>query len=832
MPVAPLQDFQRLMEKSNLLSAEQWVELRAWPEEEPATLVARMLKAGWITGWQSQQLMLGKSQFFMGRYKLLELVGQGGMGAVYKAMLPPYGRTVALKVMNKNLLKQPKSVTRFLREIRSAAAVDHPNLVRAYDADCDRDTYFLVMEFVTGQNLKSWIKSEQALPVGWSCECIRQAALGLEHAFEQGMVHRDIKPSNLVVTEDEHDGLPLVKILDLGLARFASETEDSGDLTRSGQVLGTPDYIAPEQARSTRTADIRADIFSLGCTLFELLTGRLPFTGTTVMEKLMARASQDAFRVRQFRPDVPVALDEIVARMLARDPQWRFTTPAEVARALAPFSIGTAGDVPVPAAASSQADVTTAAPPAITFASLDITADTPLHGFPAELTEAAPARRAPLARARIRGPLRDSRTRIAAAVVGAMVLLGLVWAALAGKRGSSDNGAARQEHASKKHRAGADEENDEIGADRSADDESDPERAAAAWVLERRGTLTVVARGTHPPRGRSGKAHQLTGGRREVRDAAELPDGSIEITGVELHSGNPLSRLDFDRLAKLRHLETLNLADTRFDDADLAELQDAESLAHLDLQNTPLSDAGVVLLKKISRLQSLQVSRTRISGDALAILKSLHNLTDLQVEGTPIRDGHLIHLRDMPHLKVLSLARTEVRGAFDRTARGPAMSSVWQLKELATLDLSGLHLQPVALAIPRGAAAELRSLRLSGAKVTDDGLKQLSGMTSLHELYLDSTQVTSEGLKHLTWMAELERLELGDTIVGNAGLKVVGGLASLKSLGLQGTAVGDAGLDALVGLKGLETLDLSGSKVTATGADALRKQLPNCKIAY
>src|SRR5262245_46639906 len=464
MPIARLQDFQRLMEKSNLLSAEQWIELRTWPEEEPATLVARMQKAGWITAWQSQQLMLGKSQFFMGRYKLLELVGQGGMGAVYKAMLPPYGRTVALKVMNRNLLKQPKSVTRLLSEIRSAAAVDHPNLVRAYDADCDRDTYFLVMEFVTGRTLKTWIKNEQALPVGWSCECIRQAALGLEHAFEQGMVHRDIKPSNLLVTENSHDGLPLVKILDLGLARFASETEDSGDLTRSGQVLGTPDYIAPEQARSTRTADIRADIFSLGCTLFEMLTGRLPFPGTTVMEKLMARATQDAFRVRQYRPDVPAALDEIIARMLARDPQSRYATPAEVAQALAPFAIGTAGDVPAPAATSSQADVSTAGPPAITFASLDVTTDTPLHGFPAELKDAVPARRVRPASAVESGLWHDRRTRIAVAVVGPIVMLGLVWAALPGKKGTSANGAARQEHASKKHKRGIDDENVEIGA--------------------------------------------------------------------------------------------------------------------------------------------------------------------------------------------------------------------------------------------------------------------------------------------------------------------------------------------------------------------------------
>src|SRR5262245_50679872 len=210
MAVTSVQDFQRLLEKSNLLSAEQLAEVKTWPEEEPKTLLARMVKVGWITPWQSQQLLAGKSQFFMGRYKLLDLIGVGGMGAVFKAMLPPFGRTVALKVMNKQLLKQSKSVTRFLREIRSAAAVDHPNLVRAYAADVDRDAYFLVMEYVAGRNLKSWIKAEQSLPIGWSCECIRQAALGLEHAFEQGMVHRDIKPSNLLVTDDGQAGLPLV----------------------------------------------------------------------------------------------------------------------------------------------------------------------------------------------------------------------------------------------------------------------------------------------------------------------------------------------------------------------------------------------------------------------------------------------------------------------------------------------------------------------------------------------------------------------------------------------------------------------------------------------
>ena len=214
------------------------------------------------------------------------------------------------------------------------------------------------------------------------------------------------------------------------------------------------------------------------------------------------------------------------------------------------------------------------------------------------------------------------------------------------------------------------------------------------------------------------------------------------------------------------------------------------------------------------------------------LFRSLHNLTELHLEGTPVRDGHLIHLREMPQLTMLNIARTEVRGGFDRGARAPAMSSVWQLRQLTALDLSGLHLQPVALTIPRGAAAELRSLRLSGAKVTDDGLKQLSGMTSLHDLSLDSTQVTSEGLKHLTWMAELERLDLADTFVGNPGLKVLRGLASLKSLSLRGTGVDDAGMAELQGLKRLEFLDLAGSKVTASGAEELRRQFPNCKIEY
>ncbi|MGE5190908.1 MAG: protein kinase domain-containing protein [Deltaproteobacteria bacterium] len=837
MSVASLPDFQRLIEKSNLLAPEQLAELRTWPEEEPKTLAGRMVKAGWITEWQAQQLLAGQSQFFMGRYKLLDLIGQGGMGAVFKAMLPAVGRIVALKVMNRQHLKRRKSVTRFLREIRSAAAVDHPNIVRALDADVDRDNYFLVMEYVPGRNLKSWIRSEKALPIGWSCECIRQAALGLEHAFEQGMVHRDIKPSNLLVTEDEHGGLPLVKILDLGLARFASETEDEGDVTRSGQVLGTPDYIAPEQARNTKAADIRADIFSLGCTLFELLTGRLPFPGYTAMEKLMARASQDAFRVRQYRPDVPAELDEIVSKMLARDPRMRYTTPVEVAQALAPFATGTAGSVPAPAAAvPSRAGLSTAGPPAVTFASLDARTDASLQGFPAELhelTAAKPARPAALPPS---GVWRNRRTRIAAAAMGVMLILGLVWSVLPGRKGSSPDGTAHQTHPSKKHHKERSGDDDTRAGDSESHEPSDPERETAEWVLERGGAVLVTAVTRHGSRPKktetTGTPDPRVADRQAIHDAAELPAGAFHLTGVELHGNIRLNQSDIARLAKLPRLESLNLSDTRFTDSDIASLKSTTSLIHLDLQDTPLSDTGLVPLKNLPDLRSLQLSRTRITGAALEELASLGNLKELHLEGTPVHDRDLKHLQDLPQLETLSLARTEVTGAWDRDGKAPSLHYVWELKELTTLDLSGLHLEPNALNVPRRIEVPVRVLRLTGAKMNDDSLKHLSGMTSLRELSLRSTSVTGEGMKHLTWMAELEHLDLADTVVGDGGLKALGGLSSLKSLNLQGTVVSDAGLVHLQGLKRLQSLDLSGSKVTAAGVEALRQELPNCRIEF
>ncbi len=207
------------------------------------------------------------------------------MGLVFKARNWKLGRSVALKVIRKDRLTNPLSVRRFEREIRAAAQLHHVNVVQTIDADQVQDTHLMVMELVEGgRDLDQLVKEQGPLPVGQACECIRQAALGLQHAFERGMVHRDIKPHNLLLTSG-----PVLKILDMGLARLLDEDEceKSSQLTMENAVVGTPDYIAPEQALDSHHADIRADLYSLGCVFFYLLTGRVPFGGNSLTEKLI-----------------------------------------------------------------------------------------------------------------------------------------------------------------------------------------------------------------------------------------------------------------------------------------------------------------------------------------------------------------------------------------------------------------------------------------------------------------------------------------------------------------------------------------------------------------
>jgi serine/threonine protein kinase len=333
MSVSTKGEFFRLLKRSGLLSPEKRVEAKHLCQGvTDATQASNVLvQQNLLTEWQAAQLLLGRTQFFLGKYKLLKFRGRGAMGIVFKAQHPDFDRSVAIKVLPKSIVDRPRSVARFLREIRSTAALNHPNLVVAYDADEIDGTYCLVMEYVTGRSLKMLLQQFGRLPPVWSCECMYQAALALQHIHDCDLVHRDVKPSNVLVTTNPPDPRPVVKLLDIGLARFVSEVEEDGGLTRDGQIVGTGNYMSPEQVASARKADIRADIYGLGVTFFELLTGTCPLAGQTLVQTYMNRLRNEPPRVSTLCPNAPRGLDAVIDKMLKRDVNERYQTPAALA---------------------------------------------------------------------------------------------------------------------------------------------------------------------------------------------------------------------------------------------------------------------------------------------------------------------------------------------------------------------------------------------------------------------------------------------------------------------------------------------------------------------
>lgn len=336
----------KVLEKSALLSSEEFesVKQEALDSPElyntPEKLAKHWIQTNLLTKWQVMQLLSGKAAFFLGKYKLLNLLGVGGMGRVFLAEHTIMHRKVALKVISKEFSNNPDALKQFQAEARAIATLNHINIVQAYNFESEGDRYYIVMEYVDGQSLEKRVQKEGPLPINDVISYLRQSAKALQHAHQRNMIHCDIKPDNLLLNQDGQ-----IKILDMGIAKLndpkkkgqVSEPEPTSDSQAKkdeSHILGTVDYLAPEMASGEVEADPRVDIYSLGCTMFFLLTGQVPYPETTLIERILAHQEKPPRDPRELRPDTPKELAYIILKMEEKKSEDRYQSMDEVLAAL------------------------------------------------------------------------------------------------------------------------------------------------------------------------------------------------------------------------------------------------------------------------------------------------------------------------------------------------------------------------------------------------------------------------------------------------------------------------------------------------------------------
>lgn len=313
-------------------------------------LAHKLVELGRLNRWQAEQLRAGRTKFQLGPYFVIDSCGRGGMGDVYKAEHRLMGRVVAIKVLPRHK-STPEAIENFIREIRAQAQLDHENLVRAYDAGQDGNVHFLVTEYVPGTDLRRWIRRHGRLSMQAAASVITQAARGLEHAHQRGLLHRDVKPGNILVTPEG-----VTKVSDLGLAGYFNDAQQLGE----GKVVGTADYLAPEQILTPDKLTPALDIYSLGCSLYYAVTAKVPFPGGTAKDKARAHCSLPPLDPRRLNPELDDAFVDVMAAMMAKNPAERIQTAAEVVERLAPWFVGV-----IPPYASVEAAAVVPQPPQI-----------------------------------------------------------------------------------------------------------------------------------------------------------------------------------------------------------------------------------------------------------------------------------------------------------------------------------------------------------------------------------------------------------------------------------------------------------------------------------
>jgi serine/threonine protein kinase len=742
-----LRDF-GLLDPEDLIALDSKLSAAA-PPIEMAALAGALIQSGKLTEYQAAVVSEGSAKSLVyGEYVVLDKLGAGGMGRVYKARHRRMKRLVALKVLPGEAMQDPAAVQRFGREVEAAAALHHPNIVTAFDAGEANGVHFLAMEYVEGRDLLAVARERGLLPLSDALDYVIQAARGLAYAHARGVIHRDIKPANLLL-----DLTGTIKVLDMGVARFTHPAGmSSREITVSGEMMGSADYMAPEQATDVRQADARADIYSLGYSLYRLLTGAIPYGGESFVVKVLAHREQPAPSLSARRPDVTAVLEAVYQTMVAKRPEDRFRDMGEVIIALEACrqALPPAAALPARPVVTSTPDAETLGPTMFARQQAISPGGDPDAGQTLVRIELD---RAPAAGGAPNKPPGTRRRQSIPAIAGAAALFvavvaGLAW--LMKDRQAAPNPAPQIANGTTRAippiQGSGQPHNPPHGTLPAngttapflpptssfappVPDHATADSRVAEWAIGLRGQV-----GVRPP---ASSAIPIW-----ITSVPYLPSEDYRVTRVMVYQikGSWVTDQDLERLRDLTELEDLNLGGCveRVTDRGMAVLGKIQGLSRLNLDGAGITDEGVARLRPLTDLSVLSLSSTGITDRGLESIRGMHRLERLYIQHTAVTDAvDLMAKACWPALWELALPDGAV------TDRG--------LTSLAALQ-------------------HLKSLLLSGAPISDDQLRLLADMKALRKLNLDSTPITDAGLANLEACPGLTSLSVHDTKITPGGI--------------------------------------------------------------
>ncbi|REJ93544.1 MAG: serine/threonine protein kinase [Planctomycetota bacterium] len=785
------------------------------------------------TAVESAQLEPGRQ---LGAYTILKQIGAGGMGHVYQARHDTMDREVALKVLAPKLVESPEGVRRFHREIKAAAKLEHPNIVTAHDAGEEDGLHYLVMQYVDGRDLASYVKAKGPLTIKQALQCTLQAARGLEYAHAQGIIHRDIKPHNLLV-----DRTGTVQLLDLGLARLELESADDGvtDLTASGVFMGTVDYMAPEQSLDTRTADARADIYSLGCTLYFLLTGHTVFPGDTIIQRVLAHREADIPDLSTTSGKIPGRLQQVFRRMGAKNPDDRFQTMTEVIAALqtclkrkkTPSEMSSGVSLAQDAQLNSFLDGLTASeaatdPSALQDSEPGTRADVPT----------VPSQPTPLPHLRTKGGShRDGSSRrlwLAGGAIAALVLLGVIVIKITTTDGKTSTVEAPSGSDFKIHEDGSVDVTlpEPDAPDRATTETPSPadedmgepgsgntfaaDRAVAEWVISQGGKVDV-----------------LVGDDKEgpIDSVSDLPEREFYVHLVDLIRCVGVDDAAFERLPGLPRLHWVWLSGTSAGVQALDWMARCPELHVLSIDSTPLNTSDLERLSRARYFDSLKLGGVQID-DEWEFLQSLPMLRQVTVWGKTLPPS-LERLAEYPQLQTLHFESLdeldpEVLNALNRA--NPSLRIL--LGEFRAVSIAGDD--PM---VPLITLLADRQVLLGGADF-HGGSWESTTTSDFNDKFVRrveipaNVQLTVEELELIPRVASpLDRFNAPAGIDTDEMVRIVS-RARPHLWDLHDSDLSDAGLAVLAEDVYLKHLDISGTRVTEAAVAEFRRQVPGCEV--